>query len=95
VDILKVNTSTGAVSKLISETDNAWIETDGMTLEFLDDNSFLWASERSGFRHLYWFDAKGNLKKPVTKGNWEITDYITDLILKPKKFSFKLQKKEA
>ena len=75
VDILKVNTSNGAVSKLISETDNAWIETDGMTLEFLDDNSFLWASERSGFRHLYWFDAKGNLKKPVTKGNWEITDY--------------------
>lgn len=75
VDILKVNTSTGAVSKLISETDNAWIETDGMTLEFLDDNSFLWASERSGFRHLYWFDVKGNLKKPVTKGNWEITDY--------------------
>ena len=75
VDILKVNTSTGAVSKLISETDNAWIETDGMTLEFLDDNSFLWASERSGFRHLYWFDVKGNLKKPITKGNWEITDY--------------------
>lgn len=75
VDILKVNTSNGAVSKLISETDNAWIETDGMTLEFLDDKSFLWASERSGFRHLYWFDAKGNLKKPVTKGNWEITDY--------------------
>ena len=75
VDILKVNTSTGAVSKLISETDNAWIETDNLTLEFLDDNSFLWASERSGFRHLYWFDVKGNLKKPVTKGNWEITDY--------------------
>ncbi|MFT3920685.1 S9 family peptidase [Cloacibacterium sp.] len=75
VDILKVNTSTGAVSKLISETDNAWIETDNLTLEFLDDNSFLWASERSGFRHLYWFDAKGSLKKPVTKGNWEITDY--------------------
>lgn len=75
LDILKVNTSTGAVSKLISETDNAWIETDNLTLEFLDDNSFLWASERSGFRHLYWFDAKGSLKKPVTKGNWEITDY--------------------
>ena len=31
--------------------------------------------ERSGFRHLYWYDAKGKLNKQVTKGNWEITDY--------------------
>lgn len=75
VDILKVNTATGAISKLFSETDNAWIDTDNLTLEFLEDNSFLWASEKSGFRHLYWYDAKGSLKKPVTKGNWEITDY--------------------
>ncbi len=75
VDILKVNTSTGNVSKLLSETDTAWIETDGMTLEFLDDNSFLWASERDGNKHLYWYEANGKLKKQVTKGNWEITEY--------------------
>lgn len=75
VDILKVNTSTGNISKLFSETDSAWIETDGMTLEFLDDNSFLWASERDGNKHLYWYEANGKLKKQVTKGNWEITEY--------------------
>lgn len=33
-----------------------WIDTDNVTLEFLEDNSFLWASERDGFRHLYWYD---------------------------------------
>ena len=75
VDILKVNTTNGAVSKLLTETDNAWIETDNLTLEFLEDNSFLWASERDGNRHLYWYDANGKLKKQVTKGNWEITEY--------------------
>lgn len=75
VDILKVNTTNGAVSKLLTETDNAWIETDNLTLEFLDDNSFLWASERDGNRHLYWYDANGKPKKQVTKGNWEITEY--------------------
>lgn len=74
-DILKVNTKTGAVKKLFTETDKAWIETDNVTLEFLDDNSFLWASERDGHRHLYWYDEDGKLKKQVTKGNWEITDY--------------------
>lgn len=75
VDILKINTASGDVTKLFSETDTAWIETDDLTLEFLEDNSFLWGSERSGFRHLYWYDAKGQLKKPVTKGNWDITGY--------------------
>ncbi len=74
-DILRINTKTGAVQKLFTETDPAWIETDNVTLEFLDDDSFLWASERDGFRHLYWYGADGNLKKQVTKGPWEVTEY--------------------
>lgn len=74
-DILKVNTKTGAVQKLFTETDDKWIDTDNVTLEFLEDNSFIWASERDGFRHLYWYDASGKLKKQITKGNWEVTDY--------------------
>ncbi len=74
-DILKVNTKTGEVKKLFTETDEKWIDTDNVTLEFLDDNSFLWGSERDGNRHLYWYDQDGKLKKQVTKGNWEVTDY--------------------
>lgn len=74
-DILKVNTKTGEAKKLFTETDDKWIDTDNVTLEFLEDNSFLWASERDGFRHLYWFDKDGKLKKQVTKGNWEVTEY--------------------
>lgn len=74
-DVLKVNTRNGSVTKLFTETDDKWIDTDNVTMEFLEDNSFLWASERDGFRHLYWYSADGNLKKQVTKGNWEVTNY--------------------
>ncbi|RNA63256.1 S9 family peptidase [Chryseobacterium nematophagum] len=74
-DILKVNTKTGSVQKLFTETDEKWIDTDNVTLEFLEDNSFLWGSERDGNRHLYWYDSNGKLKKQVTKGNWEVIDY--------------------
>ncbi|MDQ0595464.1 dipeptidyl-peptidase-4 [Chryseobacterium ginsenosidimutans] len=74
-DVLKVNTKTGAVQKLFTETDEKWIDTDSPTLEFLEDDSFLWGSERDGNRHLYWYDKDGKLKKQVTKGNWEVTDY--------------------
>lgn len=74
-DVLKVNTKTGTVQKLFTETDDKWIETDSPTIEFLDDDSFLWASERDGNRHLYWYEKDGKLKKQITKGNWEVTDY--------------------
>ena len=70
-----MDTKSGNLTKLFSETDNAWIETDNLTLEFLDDNSFLWASERDGYRQLYWYEKDGKLKKQVAKGDWEITDY--------------------
>lgn len=74
-DVLKVNTKTGNVRKLFTETDEKWVDTDNVTLEFLDDNSFIWGSERDGNRHLYWYDQHGKLKKQITKGNWQVTDY--------------------
>lgn len=75
VDVIKIDTKTGSTARLFTETDKSWIDTDNFTLEFLDDNSFLWASERDGYRHLYWYDASGKVKKQITKGSWEITDY--------------------
>lgn len=75
LEIIKINTKNYSTKKILTETDAAWIETDNLSLEFLDDNSFLWASERDGFRHFYWYTPDGKLKKQITKGNWEITDY--------------------
>mgnify|MGYP002078646888 FL=1 len=74
-DVLKVNTKTGNIMKLFTESDDKWVDTDNVTLEFLADNSFIWGSERDGNRHLYWYDQNGKLKKQITKGNWEVTDY--------------------
>ncbi|MFC2720956.1 MAG: DPP IV N-terminal domain-containing protein [Flavobacteriaceae bacterium] len=75
LEIIKINTKNYSIKKILTETDTAWIETDNLSLEFLEDNSFLWASERDGFRHFYWYTPDGKLKKQITKGNWEITDY--------------------
>ncbi len=74
-DVLKVNTKTGNIQKLFTETDEKWVDTDNVTMEFLPDNSFIWGSERDGNRHLYLYDENGKLKKQITKGNWEVTDY--------------------
>lgn len=75
MDILKVNTKTGKIIKLFTEIDEKWIDTDKNIIEFLEDNSFIWASERDGYRHLYWYNENGKLKKQITKGNWEVVEY--------------------
>lgn len=75
VDFLMVNTVNMQAKKLFTETDKAWIETDHFDLHFLDDNSFLWSSERDGYRHLYHYASDGKLKRQITKGAWEVTSF--------------------
>jgi len=62
-------------SKLIlNEKDPAYVDIND-NLTFLDDNSFIWTSEKDGFNHIYHYDRKGKLKNQVTKGEWEVTSY--------------------
>ncbi|MDD3771985.1 MAG: DPP IV N-terminal domain-containing protein, partial [Weeksellaceae bacterium] len=75
VDVSFVDIKNAKVNKLFTETDDKWIETDDITLEFLSDNSFLWTSERDGNRHIYYYSNSGKLINQVTKGDWEVTNF--------------------
>lgn len=39
-------------------------------------NHFSFVSERSGFNHLYWYDMNGTLTKQITKGEFEIKQFL-------------------
>lgn len=60
----------GKSRTLFRETTPAWVEPLANP-EWLDDGTFLWQSERSGFRHLYHYEADGTLIGQVTRGAWE------------------------
>lgn len=69
-----INASNQLIKTILEEKDKAYIDiTDNLT--FLYDNSFVWTSEKDGFNHIYHYDKNGNLKKQITKGNWEVTEY--------------------
>jgi dipeptidyl-peptidase-4 len=72
LDLLAADAVTGATRILISETSATWVDlTDEMT--FLRRSPrFIWASSRSGFRHLYLYDLDGNLVRPLTAGAWSV-----------------------
>ncbi|PQJ16586.1 S9 family peptidase [Aureicoccus marinus] len=69
-----VDATTATASVLLEEKDEAYVDiTDDLT--FLEDDSFIWTSERDGWNHIYHYDVNGKLKNQVTKGPWEVTSY--------------------
>jgi dipeptidyl-peptidase-4 len=57
---------------LLIEQSDHWLNLH-QDLVFLDDNkSFIWASERDGYKHLYHFTNEGKLISQLTKGNWVV-----------------------
>jgi dipeptidyl-peptidase-4 len=74
LDLLFIDGNSGAAKVVLNEKDKAYVDvTDNLT--FLKDNSFIWTSEKDGFNHIYLYDKNGKLKKQVTKGKWEVTNY--------------------
>ena len=69
-----IDTKTYNATVVLNEKDAAYVDvTDDLT--FLDDNSFIWTSEKDGFNHIYHYNNNGELINQVTKGNWEVTSY--------------------
>lgn len=60
---------------ILKETDDAYVDVT-FDLTFLEDNSFIWTSEKSGWNHIYHYDKNGKLRNQITNGNWEVTNYF-------------------
>ncbi|WP_408030007.1 S9 family peptidase [Tenacibaculum xiamenense] len=69
-----VNANTFNAQVVLNETDKAYVDIND-DLTFLDDNSFIWTSEKDGYNHIYHYDKKGKLINQITQGNWEVTSY--------------------
>src|SRR4029434_1547964 len=67
--------SDGSPRRLLRETTPAWVNENGSPI-WLKDGSFLWFSERSGFKHLYRYSAAGEMMKQITTGRWEVRTFF-------------------
>ena len=71
LDFLKVDPNTGESQVLFSETSSTWVNL-RQGFRNLSDGGFLWASERSGFNHIYRYNPDGALSGPITAGEWPV-----------------------
>jgi dipeptidyl-peptidase-4 len=74
LDLNLADAGTGRVRKLLRETTKAWVNNTGDPI-WLQDGSFLWFSERSGFKHLYRVAADGAVMNQITTGRWDVRTF--------------------
>jgi len=71
LELVRCDIATGQATLLLCETGKQWVELHD-DLRFLESGEFVWASERSGFKHLYLYDLDGHLIRALTAGNWPV-----------------------
>ena len=71
LDLNLADANTGRSRKLVRETTKAWVNNNGDPI-WLRDGSFLWFSERSGFKHLYRVADDGRVMNQITTGRWDV-----------------------
>ncbi|XZE17763.1 prolyl oligopeptidase family serine peptidase [Pirellulaceae bacterium SH449] len=76
IRVVRVDLATGEAKVVIEETSPTFLHySDGAKyrLNWLDDATALWSSERSGWNHLYRIDMNsGNVINTVTAGEWNV-----------------------
>lgn len=72
--ILRVNPEDASLVQLDRQHDDAWISGPGIgrDVKWLNEHTFYFNSEASGYSHLYSYDLNSNNKKQLTEGNWEV-----------------------
>lgn len=73
--LYNVNPGSTVARLVLSETSGAWLSPSAYRMVDYGADSFVIGSDRSGWRHLYQYDYSGNLRRPLTSGDFYVTDY--------------------
>ena len=71
LELNEADPETGRTRMLLREVSPAWVNDTGHP-HWLADGSFLWLSERDGYRHIYHYTREGELLRRLTRGDWSV-----------------------
>jgi dipeptidyl-peptidase-4 len=71
LDVNFADARDGKSTNVIHEASKAWVAINENPI-WLKDGSFIWASERNGWEHLYHYSVDGKMLRQITDGKWEV-----------------------
>ena len=74
LDLNFADAKSGKSETAFRDQTKGWVEVIANP-HWMTDGSFLWESERNGWRHIYHYDKDGKLVRQVTSGNWELRSF--------------------
>lgn len=73
LDLMAANPADGKSRVILTETSDVWINLhDNLSFLKQSPGEIIWASERSGFQHLYRYDLSGRQLAQITSGKWMV-----------------------
>lgn len=75
LDLNSADPATGRVTRLLREQSQSWVNVLGDP-HWLGDGSFLWLSERTGYKHIYHYSAAGRLLRAATAGDFAVKSLL-------------------
>ena len=73
--LFAVNPRSASAKLIYTDKSDSWVDPFMTEMTRYYENSFVVASEKSGYCHLYEYSNAGSLIKQLTKGDWNVTDY--------------------
>jgi len=71
--VLRLDPASGEVRTLFTEKTDVWINVHDMFKPLAKSGGLIWASERSGYRHLYVYEPEVGMR-PLTSGEWQVEE---------------------
>ena len=73
--LYNVNPGSTVCKLILTEESSSWISPDVYQGVHYNTSDLVFCSEKSGYKHLYIYDYNGNLKRTLTKGDFNVTAY--------------------
>lgn len=73
--LFAVNPGSTVARQILTDSSSAWLSPTAYQMVDYGRDTFVFGSERSGWRHLYRYDYNGTLVRQLTSGDFNITEY--------------------
>ena len=77
LEIRHYNTKTTQFNISYKESNNSYVEINQKCYYLKNKQGYILTSEKDGFRHIYWYENNGKLKKQITKGDYEVEEILS------------------